>query len=114
MLLPEPRFLEHTRQDRLGSVKGAIETAKKPLQPWGDVEVILLRRFKDVVVGASLLPDLRRHAVEALRALFGTRERHVGDGARDTAIAIVERMDGEEPQMSDAGLEDRINLCLSF
>ena len=55
-----------------------------------DVEIGLLRAFEHVVVRLALALDLRRQAVEALRAAFGARQRQVADGPRDTAVAIVE------------------------
>ena len=32
----------------------------------------------------------------------------IGDGARNAAIAVFERVDGDEPEMRDACLEHRI------
>ncbi len=46
--------------------------------------------------------DLRRQAVEALRAAVRTRQQQVTDGARDAPVAVVERMQGDEPQMAQA------------
>ena len=66
--------------------------------------------FQQVVIFLALLPDLRRHAVEALRTLFRTGEAQVGNRARDAPVAVVKRMNCHEPQMRDAGLEDRIDL----
>lgn len=50
----------------------------------------------DVVVGLALLPDLRRHAVETLRAVLGACERRVGDGMRDSSVAVLEVRDREQ------------------
>ena len=72
--------------------------------------VALLRRFKNVVVIVALLPDLRRHAVEALRAFFGPRQRHVRDGARDAPVAVVEGVDGDKPEVRERGFEDGIGI----
>ena len=47
------------------------------------IEIALLRSFQHVVVGVAFKPDLRRHAVEALRALLGPRQHHVRNGARN-------------------------------
>jgi len=33
---------------------------------------------------------------------------HISYGARDAAIAVIERVDGDEPEMGDAGLENGI------
>jgi hypothetical protein len=45
--------------------------------------------FELVVIGTALPPDLRRLTVEAPRALFGTSQAHIGNGARNAAIAIA-------------------------
>src|SRR5690606_12273233 len=46
--------------------------------------------------------------VEALAAAFRSGKRHVADGARDAAVAILEGMDGDEPQMRDRCPQDGI------
>ena len=99
MSFPEPGFPEHARQGRLRAVEGAVQAAEEPLHPRRDVEVALLGRFQDVVIVVPLQPDLGRHAVEAFRALLGARERQVGDRAGDAPVAVVERVDGHEPEM---------------
>ncbi len=82
-----------------------VETAEEPLHPGRDVHRALLRPLEDAVVVAALLANLRRHAVEALRAAFRSRQRHVGDRARDAAVAIVERVNRHEPEMRQRGLQ---------
>ena len=63
------------------AVEGAVETAEKPFQPGRDIEVAFLGRFENVVIVASLQPDLRGHAVEALR-LFSERASAMSAMAR--------------------------------
>lgn len=46
--------------------------------------------------------------MEALRALLGSGQRHVGDGARDVSVAVVERVDRDEPEMRDGRLDHRV------
>ena len=91
-------------------VDGAAQAAEEPFHPGRDVHRPLLRLLQDVVIGVALLPDLRRHAVEALRAVFRARQSHVGDGARDAAVAVIERVDGHEPEMGEPGFQDRIDV----
>ena len=50
-----------------------------------NIHVRFLRLFKNVVIGRGLLADLRRHAVEALGAVFSARQGHVGDSASNAA-----------------------------
>src|SRR5690349_4540483 len=104
MLLPELCLAHHVGQYCLGPFKGAPETADKPCQPWGDLERTLLCTFQNVVIRLTLQADLRRHAVETLGAVFRTGQNPVGDGARDAAVAVVEGMDGDKPEMRDGGL----------
>lgn len=106
---PEPRLGEHGGERSLRAVDGAAETGQQPLHPRSDVPLALLRVFQDVVIRGALLPDLRRHTVESLRAFFGARQGHIGDGPRQTAGTVVERMNGNEPEVCLGGLERRID-----
>ena len=47
-----------------------FEAPEKPFHPGRDVQVAFLRLLKDVVIGRTFLPDLGRHAVEALGAVL--------------------------------------------
>src|ERR1043166_4636958 len=87
----------------------AVEAVQKPLDLACDVEIALLRLLKTVVVLVPLAADLRRYAVEALSAVFRTRQRHVCDRSGDAAVAVVEGMDGDEPEMGDCRFEDGID-----
>ncbi len=89
---PETRFGENTAQDRLRSVDRAPQTTEKPFHPSRNIHCAFLARFEDVIVGIALLPDLRRHAVKALRTRLRTRQGHIGNGARDAAVAVVKGM----------------------
>jgi hypothetical protein len=48
-------------------------------------------------------------AVEAVRAPLRSRQRHVGEGPVDPAVAVVERIDGHKPEMRLRRLEHRID-----
>ena len=90
--LPEPRFLHDSCQYRLGAAKA------RSRHPRNHSSQGMISRSPFWVASlASFSVDLRGHTVEALRALFGTRKHEIGDGASDTAIAVIERMDGDEP-----------------
>jgi len=45
-----------------------------------------------------------------LRTLLGSRECNVGNGPSDTAIAIVERVNGHKPEMGERGFNHPIHL----
>src|SRR3546814_2010028 len=53
---------------------------------------------------------LSGHAVEPLRCAFRARKRKVGNGAGNTAIAIVKWVDGNKPQVCDTGFQDGVGL----
>lgn len=104
--LPELRLAEHGGENPFRAVEGAIKTGEEPAQPRRDFKITFLRRLQHTVIVLALLPDLCRHAVKSLRTLFRTRKLHIGDGAGDTAVTVLEGVDGDEPQMRNAGLED--------
>ena len=56
-------------------------------------------------VPAGFVPTCCRSAA----GCFPTRERHVGDSARDAAVAVVKRVNGDKPEMREAGFHDRID-----
>src|ERR1700730_17261084 len=101
MFFPKVRFLENNGERFLSTIEGAVEAAQEPFHPGRYVEIALLRRFQYVVVGIAFEPDLSGHAVKALCALFRARERHISDSSRDASVAVLERMDGDEPQMRE-------------
>ena len=102
---PEPGFPKHAREGGLRSVEGAVEAAEEPLHPCCDIQRTLLGLFQDVVIVASFQSDLGRHAVEAFRALLGTCQGQIGDGAGDAPVPVVEGVDGDEPEMCLGGFE---------
>ena len=60
------------------------------------------------------LPDLGRHAVEALGTALGSGESHVGNGARDASVPVVEGVNRDEPEMSNARLQHGVHLVAAF
>ena len=107
--IPEPRFGEDGGERSLCAVDSAPQTAEKPVHPGSDVHCPLLGSFQDVVIGGALLLDLGRHAVEALRTVFGACQSHIGDGPRQAAVAVVERMDGHQPEVRLACFQHGVN-----
>jgi hypothetical protein len=85
-------------------IDGAMEGIEKPCKPFGYIHRPLLRPLQDVVVGLALPLDLRRKAVEALWAAVGAGQQQVADGPGDTTVAVVERVQGDEPKMAKSGL----------
>lgn len=65
------------------------------------VPVCVRSRISVVVV--PLAPDLCRHAVKTLRAAFRTCQRHVRNRTGNPAIAIVERVNRDEPEVGEPG-----------
>src|SRR5690606_32720904 len=106
-MLPEPRLGQYHVERLLRLIDGAMQGVEEPDEPLGDVHGPLLGALQDVVVGLALPLDLRREAVEALRTAVGARKPQVADGPGDTAIAVVERVQGHEPQMGKPRLDER-------
>jgi hypothetical protein len=98
-------------QDRLRADKGAIQTLQKPSEPFGDVEVALLCSLQRLVIGLPLDADLRRHAVEAPRRCLRAGQRHIGNGACDASVSIFERVDRDEPEVSQGSEDHRIDAA---
>lgn len=78
MRFPETRLPQNADERRFRAVKRAVKAPKKPLQPLRNIKAVPLRLLQHVVVGFPLRRDLRRHAVEALHALFRARQPYQG------------------------------------
>jgi hypothetical protein len=98
--VPETRLDQHRIQRDLRLIDSAMERVEKPHQPLRHVHRALLRAFEDLVIRLALALDLRRETIEALRAAIGAREQQIADRPRDAAVTVVERMQGDEPQMA--------------
>ncbi len=66
------------------------------------------RRHEGLIGIFALCFDLRRHAAEAILRAVCTSQRHIGDRSRDTAIAILKGMNGNDTEMCDPSLEHGI------
>src|ERR1700716_750477 len=97
MFPPKVGLLEDIGEGFLDASDGAVEASQEPFHPGRYVEVALLRGLQYVVVRIAFESDLRGHAVEALGAFFRAGERHIGDGARNASVAVLKRVDGDEP-----------------
>jgi hypothetical protein len=109
MGFPKAGLLENRRKGNLRAVEGAVQAVEKPREPGRQVETTFLRLFQHVVVRIPLQTYLGGHAVKPLRAILRPCKRHIGDRARDTSVAIVERMDGDKPEMGEARFQHGIN-----
>src|SRR5438445_1898963 len=105
---PEFGLAKHISECALRAIKRAIEATEEPLQPRRDIELTLLRCLQHVIIRTALVADLRGHAVKALRALVRSCERHISDRARSASVAVLERVDGDEPEMGDGSFEHGI------
>ena len=83
--LPRSSLGEDSAEHSLRTIDGAAKASQEPLHPRRNIHVRFLRLFKNMVIGRGLLADLRRHAVEALGAVFSARQGHVGDSASNAA-----------------------------
>ena len=104
--LPETRLDQHGIQCGLRAGDGAPERTEEPRQPAGDVERAFLRALQHVVVVLALALDLRRQAVEALRATIGAGQEQIAHGAGDAPVAVVEGVQRHEPEVRQPGLDE--------
>ena len=82
-----------------GAVEGSVEAPEKPLQPWRKIRGSSLLLFQLAVVVAAFRLNLGRHAVESIRASVGTGKKHIGNRARNSAVAVIEGVNRHEPEM---------------
>jgi hypothetical protein len=83
---PEPGFPKHGRESDLRAAERAVQAAQKPLHPCCNIQRALLGLLQNRVVVVTFHTDLGRHAVEALRALFGTCQRNIRDRTGDAPV----------------------------
>lgn len=78
------------------------------MQPAGDVEQPFLGSFQATVIAAAVGKDAGRQCVEADRLRLRLGQGEIGECAGEAAIAVVERVQSDEPQMGDAGTQQRV------
>ena len=77
------------------------QRAEESLQPGRDVQGAFLAGFEDAVVAGAVVEDAGRYGVEA-NGLLLALQRQVGDGTRQSTVAI-KGVQGGEPEMGNAG-----------
>jgi hypothetical protein len=102
--------VKHGGEGGVRTIDRASETRKEPFHPERHVQRALVRLLKHVVVLGALLADLRRHAVEALRAVLRARQREIGNRTGGAPIAIVQGVDRHEPEITESGLQHVIDI----
>ena len=102
------RAFRSTTDNVASAFEGTVQAAEKPLHPCGNVERALLGLLQDAVIIVSFDLDLGGHAVEPFRALLRACKRQVGDCTGDSTVAIIERVDGHEPEMGQRGFDHGI------
>ena len=107
--VPELGLVQDAGAGAFGFIERLGEAFDKPEQAGGDVEVALLRAFERAVVAGAVAADLTRKAVEPLRGIFRACQAHVGKRARDPAIAVLERVNGHEPKVSDRRVQNTVH-----
>ena len=112
MTQPEPRLGERARHGTFRRAGSRFDLLHEPDQPAGDFEPTALRAFEDGVVVLPFAQELRGKAEAAHRPALVLRQRHVGNGARDPAVAVFERMQGDEPQVGKPGANQAVRFGL--
>lgn len=101
--LPEARFDQQPIDSSQGLLQALEQRCEEPLQPWGDVQRAFLARFQDAVVAGAVIEDARRHGVEADGLLFALGQCQISDCASEATVAVIERVQGYEPEVRNAG-----------
>ena len=96
---PDGGFVEDGAQLVAGVVEAAVEADHEPQKPIGDVAAAALGGFELGVVITALGGELAGEAVKAVGDTIAFGQGHVGYGAAYAAIAIVEGVDGDKPEM---------------
>ena len=72
----------------------------------------MLSSFQYIVILGTAVAECSRHAIEAVYHAIGTGQEHVGQGARQTTVAIGKRMDGDKPKGNDGCFDNGVNTLL--
>jgi hypothetical protein len=104
----------HGAEKRLAGHKAAVQAVEEPDKPLSYPAAALLRVLQNLVVGFALGQYLVRHTVEAARRPVASSKQHIGQGAGDTAIAVVEGVDGDKPKVGDGGLEHALQGSIAL
>ncbi|MCY1449260.1 hypothetical protein D9M71_659870 [compost metagenome] len=103
MCLPKARFGQYAVDTGKCLLQTFKQCAEKPLQPGSDIQRAFLARFEDVVIAGSVVEDACGHGVKTDGLLFALGQRQVCDGASKTAVAVIEGVQGDKPEVGDAG-----------
>src|SRR5438067_5773909 len=79
-----------------------------PYEPRRHIQAVALRALQDRIVRIATIHDLRRETEQALRPLLVLAEGHVGDRACEAPVAILERVQRDEPEMREAGADQSV------
>lgn len=101
--LPEACLDQYAVDTSKGLLQALEQRREEPLQPCGDIQRALLARFQDAVIASAVIEDARRHGVKADGLLFALSQCQVGDGAGKATVAIIEGVQGDEPEVRNAG-----------
>ena len=103
MSLPEARLDQHAVDTSEGLLQALEQRCEEPLQPGSDFQHALLAGFQDAVIADAVVEDARRHGVKTDGLLFALSQCQVGDGARKATVAVIEGVQGDEPEVRNAG-----------
>src|SRR5450830_977396 len=115
MLLPIPCLDQYPVDVGLGLLQAAQQSFQEPLQPRGDIQRVLLAGLEYFVIALPVFENARGHRIEPNRLLFALRQCQIGEGAGQATIAIIEWMQGHEPEMRNAGTQQWVEcrICLT-
>lgn len=113
MSLPEARLDQHSVDTSKGLLQALEQRYEEPLQPGGDIQCAPLARFQDAVIASAVIENARGHGVKADGLLFALSQCQVGDGARKAAVAVIKGVQGNEPEVRNAGTQKRVEAGIA-
>ena len=99
MRVPEFSFGKYRPEPHFRRPDGAPVATEKPPDPPRHVKRPALGAFDFVIVGILLRLYLRRERIEAHRRTFALHKQIFGERACEASVAVVERMESQEPEV---------------
>ncbi|MNT82294.1 hypothetical protein D3C72_2220070 [compost metagenome] len=78
---------------------------QEPFEPGGDVQSVSLAAFEDAVIAGAVVEDAGGHGIKADGLILTLSQCQVSDGTGQAAVAIVEWVERDKPEVRDAGAQ---------
>lgn len=99
VFLPEPALVQHPVNPRHRLLQTTQQRFQEPFQPVGNIQRGLLAGFQCLVVTGAIFEDAGRHCIKSNGLVLTLGQGQVSDSTRQPSIAVIERMQGDEPEV---------------